>query len=148
MLFNFLVSHPFRRIQRKGWGTESGDWVACAHLIEERGRLPLHTVSSVEVHGCRPGLPIPTAGLTCLRMNPLVETPLRLILVPWFDQFGQSQHLAPRYPHRPRRYACRHVETADKWPHTTVVIVAGPVISLVSRQPIRMMGHHTGVLRR
>src|ERR1017187_6013346 len=98
-----------------GWGTESGDWVACAHLIEERSRLPLHTVSSVEVHGCRPGLPIPTAGLTCLRMNSLVETPLRLILLPWLAQFGQSEQLALRYPHLPRRYACRHVETADKW---------------------------------
>src|ERR1035437_7445793 len=91
-----------------GWGTESGDWVACAHLIEERGHLPLHTVSSVEVHGCRPGLPIPTAGLTCWRINPLLKPPPRLILVPGFAQFGQTQQLALRYPHLPRRYACRH----------------------------------------
>src|ERR1039457_6059283 len=113
---------------------------ACAHLAEERGALLLHTLSSVEVQSGRPGLPIPPAGLTGLRVNPLVETPLRLVFVPRLDQFGQRQQLPPRQPHRPRRYACRHIEAADKRPDAPVVILAGPVKSLVSRPPIGMMG--------
>src|ERR1017187_4453875 len=74
---------------------------ACAHLAEERGALLLHTLSSVEVQSGRPGLPIPPAGLTGLRVNPLVETPLRLVFVPRLDQFGQRQQLPPRQPHPP-----------------------------------------------
>jgi hypothetical protein len=70
------------------WGTESGDWIACTHLAEERGTLLLHTLSSIEVHSGRPGLPITPTRLAGLRVNPLVETPLRLIFVPRFDQFG------------------------------------------------------------
>ena len=55
---------------------------ACAHLAEERGALLLDTLSSVEVQSGRPGLPIPPAGLTGLRLDPLVEAPLRLVFVP------------------------------------------------------------------
>src|ERR1039458_7104089 len=114
--------------------------IACAHLVKERSALFLHTLSSVEVHSGRPCLPISAAGLTGLRLNPLVETPLRLVLVPRLDQPGQRQQLALRQVHLARRYACRHIEPANKWPHSPVVIVAGPVISLVSRQPICVTG--------
>src|ERR1039457_2222753 len=110
--------------------------IACAHVAEERGALLLHTLSSVEVQSGRPGLPIPPAGLTGLRVNPLVETPLRLVFVPRLDQFGQRQQLPRRHPLPPRRYACRHIEAADKRPDAPVVILAGPVKSLVSRPPI------------
>src|ERR1035441_7847853 len=88
--------------------------IACAHLAEERGALLLHTLSSVEVQSGRPGLPIPPAGVTGLCLNPLVETPLRLVFVPRLDQFGQRQQLPPRQPHPPRRYACRHIEADRK----------------------------------
>src|SRR5664280_3735481 len=91
------------------WGTESGDWIACTHLAEERGTLLLHTLSSIEVHSGRPSLPIPPAGLTSLCVNPLVETPLRLVFVPRLDQFGQRQQFPRCKIHPPRRHACRHI---------------------------------------
>src|ERR1019366_8117374 len=88
---------------------------ACAHFAEERGALLLHTLSSVEVQSVRPGLPIPPAGLTGLRVNPLVETPLRLVFVPRLDPFGQRRQLPTGQLQPSGRHACRHVEAADKW---------------------------------
>src|ERR1035441_8307553 len=99
--------------------------IAWAHIAEERGALLLHTLSSIEVHSGRPSLPIPPAGLTSLGVNPLVETPLRLVFVPRLDQFGQRQQLPRRKIHPPRRHACRHIEDADKRPDGAGVLVAG-----------------------
>src|ERR1017187_2492285 len=110
--------------------------IACAHLVKERGALLSHALSSIEVHSGRPGLPVPPAGLAGLRLNPLVETPLRLVFVPWLDQFDQRQQLPLRQAHPPRRYAGRHIEAGDKRPDAPVVILAGPVKSLVSRPPV------------
>ena len=62
--------------------------IAWAHIAEERSVLPLHALNSVKVHSGRLGLPITPTRLAGLRVNPLVETPLRLIFVPRFDQFG------------------------------------------------------------
>src|SRR5450755_5067348 len=99
--------------------------IVCAYVAEEWGALLLHALSSVEIHSGRPGLPVPPAGLTGLRLNPLVETPFRLVFVPRLDQFGQGQQLPSRQLHLSRRYAGRHIEAADKRPDAPVVILAG-----------------------
>src|ERR1017187_10231959 len=87
--------------------------IACAHLVKERGALLSHALSSIEVHSGRPGLPVPPAGLAGLRLNPLVETPLRFVFVPWLDQFDQRQHLPTGQRPPPARYPRRHIETPD-----------------------------------
>src|ERR1039457_3843427 len=110
--------------------------IACADLVKERGALLSHALSRVEVHSSRPGLPVPPAGLAGLRLNPLVETPLRLVFVPWLDQFDQRQQLPLRQAHPPRRYTGRHIEAGDKRPDAPVVILAGPVKSLVPPPPV------------
>src|SRR5579864_7314886 len=107
-----------------------------AHLAEERRALPLDTLDSIKVHRRRPCLPITSAGPAGLSLNPLVKTPLRLVLVPRFHQFGQGLEPSPRQVHPPHRYACRHIEATDKRPDTAVVILAGPVVLLVSRPPV------------
>src|ERR1022692_1487099 len=110
--------------------------IACAHLVKERGALLSHALSSVEVHSGRPGLPVPPAGLAGLRLNPLVETPLRLVFVPWLDPFDQRPNVPLPQPRPPRRSASRHIEAGDKRPDAPVVILAGRVKPVVSPPPV------------
>ena len=115
-----------------------------ADFVEDRSALTLDAGGGIEEKRGRPRLPIATARPAGLCLAPLVETPLRLILVPRFYQPGQVCQFTTGHLESPRGHAGGDVESADERPHPAVMVISRAVVFLVSRPPVRMLRQDEG----